>query len=82
MPDLGDRPGIKKLARLVNAYQELGGFSNCAEVVRLSERATLEDLQIELFLAYRAGNHLGDDSVVAVNEELYPQFLRILSLEN
>ncbi len=78
LPKVGDRNAIREFAASFNGYQHFGSFKACAEAAKAMRRETLLDLRNELFLSYRASNHVGDDGFVNAYAELYPLFLRAL----
>ena len=79
LPNIGDRAAIIMFARKFIGYEYYGSFLACAEAAEQQNRASLVDLQNELFFAYRAGNHKGDDTIIHVNAELLPFFKKLLS---
>ncbi|MEM7570513.1 MAG: hypothetical protein AAF337_12030 [Pseudomonadota bacterium] len=78
LPALGDVKAIKAFARSFNGYDNYGSFHACASAASKKERLTIEQLRNELFFAYRAGNHHGNNDVSKIYEELYPVFTRLV----
>ena len=79
LPSIGDRNEILMFARKFNGYEYYGSFIACAEAAEQKNRASLEDLQNELFFSYRAGAHKGDDTIIHAYAELLPFFKKLLS---
>ena len=75
LPPLGDGEAIIRFAASFNGYEHFGSLHACADAAHEKRRETLVDLRNELFFAYRAGNHCGDDRVIATYAELHPYFV-------
>ena len=75
LPDVGDWDKILIFARKFNGYEHFGSFEACAEAAKNKNRTSLEELQNELFFAYRAGTHTGDtNTLLHAYAELLPFF--------
>ena len=79
LPDENDRKAVLEFAQSFNGYSYFGSFEACAAAAQEKKRETLIDLQNELFFAYRAGTHLGEDGMMAAYKELLPYFRKVLS---
>lgn len=74
LPDASDRKAVAKFALSFNGYEHYGSFQAAADAATAKRRQTLDDLRNELFMAYRASNHRGDDAFLDVYRELLPMF--------
>ncbi len=61
LPSPGNRQSVLEFAQQFNAYAHYGSFKAAADAARHSTRQTVHELRAELFMAYRASNHLGTD---------------------
>lgn len=68
-----------KFAASFNGYTHFGSLGQSADEAMAKKRATLVDLQNELFFFYRAANHQGNPGgVVEFYRELLPFFQNVL----
>ncbi len=80
LPDAADRKAVAKFALSFNGYEHFGSFQASVDAAMSKRRQTLDDLRNELFVAYRASNHRGDDTFIGVYRELMPLLAARLSL--
>ena len=79
LPDVGDWDEILIFARKFNGYEHYGSFEACAEAAQQKKRASLADIQNELFFAYRAGTHTGNtNTLLHAYAEMLPFFKKSL----
>jgi hypothetical protein len=73
LPDPRDVDGVVSFALSFNGYEFSGGFRECAEAARQTQRGTLSELRNELFFAARASHHAGsNERLMSVYKEVLP----------